>query len=250
MLNQLPLVFSIKIKEEIQIKKKIENEIEEVLSNIRSVCEKMDLDVLSVIYPNQRLSLVEQNLQDQIPLKTQLENMKQRLIEVEEKFEKMKKDLSDRILLIQELCKSMGEEANPTLLETIYTEERITQLDTEIKRLQVEKESRVIQTDELIQELSSLLIILQMNPSDDLEKAIINHDTKSIIYSSETIQKLKNKINDYNTLQTCREQEINDIMDEISHLWEVLEVTEDEQIEFINSNSGLGTDTIDNVLYI
>lgn len=247
MLNQLPLVFSIKIKEEIQAKKKIESQIDEVLSNIRLVCEPMDLDVLSVIYPNQRLSLVEQSLQDQIPLKTQLENMQQRLKEVQEKFEKMKKDVSDRILLIQELCKSIGEEVNPNFVEYIYTDERITQLDTEIKRLQAEKESRVIQTDELIQELSSLLIILQMTPSDDLEKAIINHDTKSIIYSLETIQQLKNKINDYNTLQSCREQEINDIMDEISHLWEVLEVTEDEQIEFLNSNSGLGTDTIDNV---
>lgn len=247
MLNQLPLVFSIKIKEEIQAKKKIESQIDEVLSNIRLVCEAMDLDVLSVIYPNQRLSLVEQSLQDQIPLKTQLENMQQRLKEVQEKFEKMKKDVSDRILLIKELCKSIGEEVNPNFVEYIYTEERITQLDKEIKRLQTEKESRVIQTDELIQELSSLLIILQMTPSDDIEKAIINHDTKSIIYSLETVQQLKNKINDYNTLQTCREQEINDIMDEISHLWEVLEVTEDEQIEFLNSNSGLGTDTIDNV---
>lgn len=178
-------------------------------------------------------------------------SLRQQLQSAKEKYDEFCRSCQDRkdkmVYLMNELDKSfnaLGIDKNERgefaeLGETDFTLERISRMQEKLHELQIEKQKRI----EIVQKLKEKITSLACELSLTVEEDITTYLRKCVVTES-SIQSLRECKRRLKNIREERVKSISKMAIEIYHLWDLLEVGEEERNRFLRRHSTLGIDVI------
>lgn len=202
-----------------------------ILKNISACREELDILYHELSQEPYQIDQSQTVLQLEKDLRIKLENL------VKEKTDRLKELKSlqeEEKSLCIDLC------ATPYYIPTgsIPSHQQLQDLKEHIKRLSLERESRVEVFSGLRQEISQLMNEIGHNPETTLEKDAVCDDADTFLLTSENIKALKLIVCQLEVKKETLISTRDDLMEKVSNLWNRLEFSQEEKNHFENNIKG------------
>ncbi|XP_058880190.1 protein regulator of cytokinesis 1-like isoform X1 [Acipenser ruthenus] len=202
-----------------------------ILKNISACREELDILYHELSLEPYQIDQSQTVLQLEKDLRTKLENL------VKEKTDRLKELKSlqeEEKSLCIDLC------ATPYYIPTgsIPSHQQLQDLKEHIKRLSLERESRVEVFSGLRQEISQLMNEIGHNPETTLEKDAVCDDADTFLLTSENIKALKLIVCQLEVKKETLISTRDNLMEKVSNLWNRLEFSQEEKNHFENNIKG------------
>ncbi|KAH0791790.1 Microtubule associated protein (MAP65/ASE1 family) [Histomonas meleagridis] len=237
-LNNLLIQEYQKYVESIKTKcKNMQNEITNVLQNYESAMK-------SYGYSKEEINEALKAASSTLPLRQQLQIANSKY----DAFLKSCQERKDKMqFLMNELNKVFTALGIPKeergefseLGETDFTLERQARMQKKLNELQTEKQKRI----DIVQKLKGQITSLASELSLTIEEDITTFLGKCVV-TKQAIQSLKDCAKRLQSIREERVASISQMAVEINHLWDLLEISEEERNHFIARHSTLGIDVI------